>query len=117
MHELVFSANRQKRNGVRALDVAKRLLDFGLHPPTVYFPLIVPEALMIEPTETESKESLDGFIAAMRQIAEEAATTPEVVTGAPHTTEYKRLDEVAANRNLNLRWRPAEEPRVPVAAD
>jgi glycine dehydrogenase subunit 2 len=117
MHEFVLSASRQKRNGVRALDIAKRLLDFGMHPPTVYFPLIVPEALMIEPTETESKESLDNFIAAMRQIADEAETSPEIVTGAPHTTEYKRLDEVTANRNLNLRWRPVQEPRVPVAAD
>jgi glycine dehydrogenase subunit 2 len=117
MHELVLSGNRQKRHGVRTLDIAKRLLDFGVHPPTTYFPLIVPEAIMIEPTETESKESLDFFIAAMRQIADEAERTPEVVTGAPHRTEYKRLDEVAANRQLNLRWRaPAPEPAT-VAAD
>ena len=106
MHETVFSATRQKAQGVRALDIAKRILDFGIHPPTVYFPLVVPEALMIEPTETESKESLDHFIGVMRQIAHEAAETPEVVQQAPHTTEYKRLDEVAANRTLNLRWRP-----------
>ena len=106
MHETVFSATRQKAQGVRALDIAKRMLDFGIHPPTVYFPLVVPEALMIEPTETESKESLDHFIGVMRQIAHEAAETPEVVQQAPHTTEYKRLDEVAANRKLNLRWRP-----------
>ena len=112
MHETVFSASRQKAQGVRALDIAKRILDFGIHPPTVYFPLIVPEALMIEPTETESKESLDYFIATLRQIAAEAAETPEVVTGAPHSTEYKRLDEVAANRTLNLRWR-AEEAVAP----
>ena len=112
MHEFVLSANRQKEHGVRALDVAKRLLDFGLHPPTVYFPLIVPEALMIEPTETESKESLDGFIAAMRQIADETEASPEVVSGAPHATEYKRLDEVAANRNLNLRWISPEESQA-----
>ena len=120
MHETVFSATRQKANGVRALDIAKRILDFGIHPPTVYFPLVVPEALMIEPTETESKESLDHFIGVMRQIAREAAETPEIVQQAPHTTEYKRLDEVAANRNLNLRWRPehaeAREPQA-VAAD
>lgn len=120
MHETVFSATRQKANGVRALDIAKRILDFGIHPPTVYFPLVVPEALMIEPTETESKESIDHFIGVMRQIAREAAETPEIVQGAPHTTEYKRLDEVAANRNLNLRWRPehaeAREPQA-VAAD
>jgi glycine dehydrogenase subunit 2 len=106
MHETVFSATRQKAHGVRALDIAKRILDFGIHPPTVYFPLVVPEALMIEPTETESIESLDHFIGVMRQIAQEAAETPEVVQQAPHTTEYKRLDEVAANRTLNLRWRP-----------
>ncbi len=121
MHECVFSASRQKVHGVRALDIAKRLLDFGIHPPTVYFPLIVPEALMIEPTETESIESLDYFIDAMLQIADEAEQTPETVTGAPHTTEYKRLDEVAANRTLNLRWQPAAaEPardREAVAAD
>lgn len=118
MHEFVLSGNRQKQNGVRTLDIAKRLLDFGVHPPTTYFPLVVSEALMIEPTETESKESLDNFIAALRQIADEAETTPDYVTSAPHFTEYKRLDEVGANRNLNLRWKPAEQPaREPVAAD
>jgi glycine dehydrogenase subunit 2 len=121
MHETVFAATRQKAQGVRALDIARRILDFGIHPPTVYFPLVVPEALMIEPTETESKESLDHFIAVMRQIAQEAAETPEVVQNAPHTTEYKRLDEVAANRTLNLRWRPeaaeAREPEAVAAAD
>jgi glycine dehydrogenase subunit 2 len=116
MHEFVLSGNRQKKNGVRTLDIAKRLLDFGVHPPTTYFPLIVPEALMIEPTETESKETLDYFIAAMIQIADEAETNPEYVKAAPHETEYKRLDDVAANRNLNLRWKPAEE-LVAAAAD
>ncbi len=115
MHEFVLSANRQKKNGVRAMDVAKRLLDFGVHPPTTYFPLIVPEALMIEPTETESIESLDYFADAMIQIADEADTNPEFVKSAPHNTEYKRLDDVAANRNLNLRWRPATE--LAAAAD
>jgi glycine dehydrogenase subunit 2 len=104
MHEFVLAGTRQKRNGVRTLDMAKRLLDFGVHPPTTYFPLIVPEALMIEPTETESKETLDYFIEAMRQIADEAEQNPEFVMAAPHTTETKRLDEVGANRNLNLRW-------------
>lgn len=122
MHETVFSATRQKPQGVRALDIAKRILDFGIHPPTVYFPLVVPEALMIEPTETESIESLDHFIGVMRQIAQEAAETPEIVQNAPHTTEYKRLDEVAANRTLNLRWRPeavveVQEPEAVAAAD
>ncbi|HEY7030184.1 MAG TPA: aminomethyl-transferring glycine dehydrogenase subunit GcvPB [Thermomicrobiales bacterium] len=118
MHEFVLSGNRQKQNGVRTLDIAKRLLDFGVHPPTTYFPLVVAEALMIEPTETESKESLDHFIAALRQIADEAESNPEYVTSAPHTTEYKRLDEVGANRNLNLRWKRAEQPAAEaVAAD
>ncbi|MDQ3514580.1 MAG: aminomethyl-transferring glycine dehydrogenase subunit GcvPB [Chloroflexota bacterium] len=118
MHEFVLSGNKQKANGVRTLDIAKRLLDFGVHPPTTYFPLIVPEALMIEPTETESKESLDYFVAAMLQIADEAEDSPETVTNAPHRTEYKRLDEVGANRSLNLRWRPpAQSQRTPVAAD
>jgi len=122
MHELVLSGNRQKRHGVRTLDIAKRLLDFGIHPPTTYFPLIVPEAIMIEPTETESKESLDFFIDAMLQIADEAERTPELVTGAPHRTEFKRLDEVGANRSLNLRWQPSPtaapaERAVAAAAD
>src|SRR4029079_11294788 len=116
MHEFVFSGNRQKKNGVKTLDIAKRLLDFGVHPPTTYFPLVVPEALMIEPTETESKESLDFFISAMRQIAEEAENTPEVVTNAPHTTEFKRFDEARASRNRNRCWRTAPVPE-PVAAD
>jgi glycine dehydrogenase subunit 2 len=109
MHEFVLSANRQKATGVKAVDIAKRMLDFGIHPPTVYFPLIVPEALMMEPTETESKEALDYLITVMNRIADEAAESPDVVTGAPHTTEYQRLDEVAANRALNLRWVSPEE--------
>jgi glycine dehydrogenase subunit 2 len=106
MHEFVVNGNRQKKQGVRTVDMAKRLLDFGIHPPTTYFPLIVPEALMIEPTETESKESLDFFADAMLQIADEAENNPDLVTSAPHTTEYKRLDEVSANRNPNQRWTP-----------
>ena len=106
MHEFVLNGNRHKKQGVKTLDIAKRLLDFGVHPPTTYFPLIVPEALMIEPTETESKESLDYFADAMLQIATEVEATPELVTSAPHTTEYKRLDEVGANRHLNQRWLP-----------
>ena len=118
MHEFVLNATRQKtEHGVRTLDIAKRLLDFGIHPPTTYFPLVVPEALMIEPTETESKESLDYFIGVMRQIADEIETTPEVVTGAPHTTEFKRFDEAGANRNLNLRWRKPQPVAEAVAAD
>lgn len=121
MHEFVLSGNRQKKQGVRTLDIAKRLLDFGVHPPTTYFPLVVSEALMIEPTETESKESLDYFISALLQISREVEESPDVVTGAPHRTEYKRLDEVKANRQLNFRWeRPAvdgagNEPRAEAA--
>jgi glycine dehydrogenase subunit 2 len=115
MHEFVLSASRQKAQGARALDIAKRLLDFGVHPPTVYFPLVVAEAMMVEPTETESKESLDYFVDAMLQIAEEIENNPELVTTAPHRTEFKRLDEVGANRKLNLRWQP--EVEVATAAD
>jgi glycine dehydrogenase subunit 2 len=109
MHEFVLSGDRQKKLGVRTLDMAKRLLDFGVHPPTTYFPLIVSEAMMIEPTETESKETLDYFADAMLSIADETETNPGYVTSAPHETEYKRLDEVTANRVLNLHWvKPAE---------
>jgi glycine dehydrogenase subunit 2 len=97
MHEFVC---RGAVNGtpVRALDVSKRLLDYGFHPPTNYFPLIVPEALMIEPTETESKPTLDAFVAAMRAIAEEARNEPALVKSAPHETPVRRLDEVKAAR-------------------
>ncbi len=116
MHEFVLSGNRQKRNGVRTLDMAKRLLDFGIHPPTTYFPLVVAEALMVEPTETESIEALDHFADALLQIADEAENDPEFVKAAPHTTEIKRLDEAGANRRLNLRWVPEREPEL-VAAD
>jgi len=109
-HEFVLSADWQKRvTGVRTLDIAKRLLDFGFHPPTVYFPLIVEECLMIEPTETESRETLDAFVAAMLQIADEAAHYPEKVKTAPHTTVVGRLDESRAARQPVLRWRPTAE--------
>ncbi|WP_019122793.1 aminomethyl-transferring glycine dehydrogenase subunit GcvPB [Brevibacillus massiliensis] len=104
-HEFVLSGVRQKKLGVRTLDIAKRLLDFGYHPPTVYFPLIVDECLMIEPTETESKETLDEFIEVMLQIARECEETPEVVQEAPHTTVVKRLDEATAARKPILRYR------------
>ncbi len=120
MHEVVFSASPLKQKyGVRAMDVAKRLLDFGVHPPTVYFPLVVQEAMMIEPTETESKASIDYFADAMLQIAHEAETDPDLVKNAPHTTEFKRLDEAGANRQLNLRWKPemVEEPELAGVAD
>lgn len=99
MHEVVFSAQKQKESGVSATDIAKRLLDFGYHPPTVYFPLIVKEALMIEPTETESKETLDRFISVMKQIAKEAETNADYLKSAPHNTVVTRLDEAKAARN------------------
>jgi glycine dehydrogenase subunit 2 len=104
MHEFVFSGNRQKRQDVHALDIAKRLLDFGVHPPTIYFPLIVPEALMIEPTETETKDTLDEFIGVMREIARESIEDPEKVRNAPYTTVVGRLDQTLAARKPNLRW-------------
>src|SRR5204863_402171 len=101
MHEFVLSARRLKReHGITALDVAKRLMDYGFHPPTIYFPLVVPEALMIEPTETEAKETLDAFADAMLAIAREAAEEPETVKGAPYTRPVKRLDEVKADEQL-----------------
>ncbi len=102
LHEVVFSGSNLKRYGVKTLDVAKRLLDYDLHAPTIYFPLIVPEALMIEPTETESVESLDRFISAMKAIAEEAQTTPENLRNAPLTTPVGRLDEAYASRQLDV---------------
>lgn len=106
MHEFVLSGSKQKAKGVRTLDMAKRLLDFGYHPPTVYFPLIVEEAMMIEPTETESKETLDAFISAMAQIAGEAGENPDLLHQAPHSTPVRRLDETLAARHPNVRWRP-----------
>ncbi|HEV7129001.1 MAG TPA: aminomethyl-transferring glycine dehydrogenase subunit GcvPB [Ktedonobacterales bacterium] len=106
MHEFVFSANRQKRHDVHALDIAKRLLDFGIHPPTIYFPLIVSEAMMIEPTETETKETLDEFIGVMRQIARESEEEPALVLEAPHVTPVGRLDQTLAARKPDLRWLP-----------
>ncbi len=106
MHEVVFSDNRQKNYGVNTMDIAKRLIDYGFHPYTTAFPLIVPGAMMIEPTESESKEECDLFIDAMRSIAEEAATNPDLVKTAPHSTRVGRLDEVAAARKPILRWKP-----------
>ena len=106
MHEFVISGARQKReHGVRTLDMAKRLLDYGFHPPTVYFPLIVEEAMMIEPTETESLSSLNRFIDAMKAIAAEVEHDPAAVFAAPQSTPVRRLDEASAARNPNLRWR------------
>lgn len=104
MHECIVTSKYQKVNGVTTLDIAKRLLDYGYHPPTVYFPLIVEEALMIEPTETESKETLDGFIAAMAAIAQESSTDASLVVTAPHSTVVKRLDATLAARKPVLKW-------------
>jgi glycine dehydrogenase subunit 2 len=104
MHEFVASAAKQKALGIRALDVAKRLMDYGFHPPTIYFPLIVPEALMVEPTETESIETLDAFADALLAIVKEAESDPEIIKSAPHVTPVSRLDEAEAARKLELRW-------------
>ena len=103
-HEVVLSADRQKKNGVRAGDISKRLLDYGYHSPTTYFPLIVHEALMIEPTETESKETLEEFAEALIKISEEVDSDPELVKSAPHNTPLRRLDETAAARNLDVAY-------------
>ena len=106
MHEVVFSDARQKKSGVNTIDIAKRLIDYGFHPYTTAFPLIVPGAMMIEPTESESKEECDLFIDAMRSIAAETESNPELVKSAPHATRVGRLDEVAAARKPVLRWKP-----------
>ena len=106
MHECVLTSKYQKPAGIHTLDIAKRLLDYGYHPPTIYFPLIVEEAIMIEPTETESKETLDGFISAMEKIAQEVKDTPELVHSAPHNTVVGRLDETTAARKPVVRWKP-----------
>jgi glycine dehydrogenase subunit 2 len=105
MHEAVFSADWQKARGAGGLEIAKRLLDYGFHAPTMYFPLIVHEALMIEPTEAETKETLDAFIQALRDIDREITETPDLVRQAPHTTPVSRLDEARAARQPDLRWK------------
>jgi glycine dehydrogenase subunit 2 len=111
MHEFVLSARRLKReHGVTALQVAKRLMDYGFHPPTIYFPLVVPEALMIEPTETEAKETLDDFAEAMKTIAREAAEEPELLHAAPHAQPVGRLDEVKAVKQLIVKHRFEDSP-------
>ncbi|MDX9789615.1 MAG: aminomethyl-transferring glycine dehydrogenase subunit GcvPB [Candidatus Kapaibacterium sp.] len=106
MHEFVISADYQKELGVSAKDIAKRLLDYGFHAPTIYFPLIVHECMLIEPTETEAIENLEQFAEVMNIIAEEARTNPELVTSAPLNTPIKRVDDALAARKLNIRWRP-----------
>ncbi len=111
MHEVVFSDKVQAKKGARTMDIAKRLIDYGFHPYTTAFPLIVPGAMMIEPTESESKEELDLFIEAMKSIAEEVEEDAEMVKTAPHSTRVTRLDETAAARKPILRWKPeSQEP-------
>ncbi|MBF6605594.1 MAG: aminomethyl-transferring glycine dehydrogenase subunit GcvPB [Chloroflexi bacterium] len=113
-HEFVASAATIRREtGVRTLDIAKRLIDHGFHPPTIYFPLITEEGMLIEPTETESIETLDAFAEALIEIAAEAYKAPELVTGAPHTAPVRRLDEATAARQPNLRWRPMAGAETP----
>jgi len=109
MHEVVFTDKRQSRKGVHTLDIAKRLIDYGFHPMTIYFPLIVQGAMLIEPTESVGRAELQQFIDAMKEIAREAAEDPDTVLGAPHTTRIGRLDEAAAARKPVLRWKPAEK--------
>jgi glycine dehydrogenase subunit 2 len=110
LHEVVFSDRLQARNGVKTGDMGKRLIDYGFHAYTVSFPMIVPGAMMIEPTESESREELDLLIDALKQIAQEAAENPELVQTAPHNTRVRRMDETAAARKPVLRWKgPPEE--------
>jgi glycine dehydrogenase subunit 2 len=112
MHECVLTSQPYKQHGVRALDFSKRLIDYGIHPPTNYFPLIVPEAIMIEPTETESKETLDQFCDVMIQICKEAETTPEVLKSAPTSQIVGRLDEAQAVKQLDVAYRPWAKKKV-----
>src|SRR5437764_2543099 len=109
MHEVGFTDKRQSRKGVHALDIAKRLFDYGFHPMTIYFPLIVPGRMIIEPNESVGRQELDQFIEAMRSIAKEAVEDPELVLNAPHSTRIGRLDEAAAARKPVLRWKPKED--------
>jgi glycine dehydrogenase subunit 2 len=110
-HEFIVTLKRQARElNVTAMDFAKRLLDYGFHAPTTYFPLLVPECLLIEPTETESREVLDAFVAAMSQIQKEAEQEPGRVRSAPHTMPVRRLDDVRAARQLDLTWKPTAPP-------
>jgi glycine dehydrogenase subunit 2 len=111
LHEVVFDDREQKDLGVTTMDIAKRLIDHGTHPPTVYFPLVVHGALMIEPTETESKETLDAFVSAMKSIAEEARTSPDALKAAPRKPVRERLDETRAARKPVLRWTPGDKAR------
>jgi glycine dehydrogenase subunit 2 len=109
MHECVLTHDLEQRVQVTTSDLAKRLLDFGIHPPTIYFPLVVHGALMIEPTETESRETLDRFVAVMRQIYHEGLNQPEKLRTAPRALPLGRVDEVTAARRPILRWKPSAE--------
>ena len=109
MHEFVLTAKRFRKQGIRAVDIAKRLIDLGYHPPTVYFPLIVEEALMVEPTETESRQTLDALADAFLRIASEAESQPDLLHQAPVTTPVGRLDQALAARDPQLSW-PIREP-------
>jgi glycine dehydrogenase subunit 2 len=111
MHEFVATGEPFLKFGVHTLDIAKRLIDYGVHPPTIYFPLIVKEALMIEPTETESKGTLDCFAEALLKIADEAEKSPDLLHTAPNTTEFSRFDEVATARAPKLSWTPPAPPK------
>ena len=106
MHEFVASCIKQKEKGVKVLDIAKALLDYGFHAPTIYFPNNVPEAMMIEPTESETQGTMDRFVEALLEINELINTDPESVRRAPVKTPVSRLDETKANRDLDLRWKP-----------
>jgi glycine dehydrogenase subunit 2 len=108
-HEFVFDGLRDKSTGITTMDVAKRLLDYGYHAPTIYFPLLFHESLMIEPTENESKETIDGFIQVMRQIAEEAKSDPEMVKSAPHNTPIGRVDDVLAAKHPIVTFRQMKD--------
>ena len=116
MHEVVFTDKRQARKGAHTLDIAKRLIDYGFHPMTIYFPLIVSGAMLIEPTESVGRLELDQFIDAMRSIAQEALENPELLLNAPQSTRIGRLDEATAARKPVLRWRPKETVAEPRAA-
>jgi glycine dehydrogenase subunit 2 len=109
MHEVIFSHKRQAKTGVHTLDIAKRLIDYGFHPMTVYFPLVVDGAMLIEPTESVGRADLDAFAEAMRDIARESEESPQLVIDAPHSTRIGRLDEAAAARKPVLRWKPDEQ--------
>jgi len=116
MHEVVISDRHLKQTGVTTMDVAKRLMDYGFHPPTVYFPLVVRGAMLIEPTETESMQTLDEFVEVMQSISDEASSQPELVKTAPQVTRLRRLDETRAARKPVLRWTAPETPHEPSSA-